>query len=170
MARPRRPLFIKDTHAEIPLKNGYVAVIDLDDVETVSRYGWVLDDSKPNWYVHTCTGKERKTLRLHRLIMTPPPGKVVDHIDGNGLNNRRSNLRICSPKHNSANSRKGKRNSSAYKGVHRRENGRWRAAIRVDGKLINIGTFNNELDAANAYNEYATKYFGEFACLNQFAS
>lgn len=170
MARPRTPLIIKDTHAEIHFKNGQKALIDLEDVALVSKYGWVLDDTKPNWYVHTSTGEDRKTLRLHRLIMNPPPGKSIDHIDGNGLNNKRENLRICDQKNNARNRRKLTTKTSIFKGVHRRENGKWRATIRVDGKLLNIGTFENELSAAKAYNEFARKYFGEFACLNQFVS
>lgn len=162
-------MIIKETHAEIPLKNGLVACVDLEDVPLVSSNGWVLDDTKPNWYVHTCTGrgKNRKTLRLHRLIMQPPDDKLVDHIDGNGLNNRKSNLRICTDRQNSANSRKIANKTSKYKGVFRRESGRWRAAIRVNGKLINIGTFTDEMEAARAYNAMAVLYFGSFAWLNQ---
>lgn len=165
MARPRKAIKLFETHAEIPLKNECVAVIDLVDVEKASKHGWILDDTKPNRYV--LARVNNRTLRLHRYILDVPKGMAVDHIDGNGLNNRRTNLRVVTPQQNSFNRRKITSKSSRYKGVHARGNGKFRAAIRVNGKLINIGTFSTELDAAKAYNILALKYFGEFACLNQ---
>ncbi len=167
MSRPKKQIIVKSTHAEIPLKNGYFAIIDLQDVEKAKEFGWILDDTKDNWYVQTCTGTPRRTVRLHRFLLGVTKGLTVDHVDGNGLNNLRSNLRISTQTQNSRNRRKIKKKTSKYKGVHVRDNGKFRATIRVNRKLINIGTFTDEIEAAVAYNEYAKIYFGEFACLNQ---
>lgn len=169
MSKPRKIIQLSMYYAEIPLKNGKTAVIDPEDVEKCSKYGWVLDDSKPNNYVHTCVGKSRKTLKLHRFILNAKQGDIVDHIDGDGLNNTRKNLRLVTASQNGANRRKFKNKTSIYKGVHKRENGKWRAAIRLRGKLTNLGTFNDEIDAAKAYNKAASALFGDFACLNRFA-
>lgn len=168
MSRPRKALIRLNYIALIPLKNGYEAIIDISDAVKVERYGWVLDGTKPNKYVHTCAGKSRKTLKLHRFILGAKIGDIVDHIDGNGLNNTRKNLRLVTASQNGANRRKIKIKTSKYKGVHKRENGKWRAAIRVNKKLINLGTFEYEIDAARAYNKAAISIFGDFACLNRF--
>jgi len=166
--RPRKPIAIKSEWAEIPLKKGIVALIDLSDVPTADKYGWVLDDTKANWYVHTCIDRKlrTKTVRLHQLLLQPPKGFFVDHKNGNGLDNRRSNLRLATNSQNGANRRKLSPKTSAYKGVHRRENGKWRASIRVNKRLLHLGTFENEIDAAAAYNKAALLHFGEFAWLN----
>jgi hypothetical protein len=91
----------------------------------------------------------------------------VDHIDHNGLNNRRSNLRLCTAQQNARNHRPQLRGSSKYKGVSWRQDGKvFRALIWHNGKSINLGRFKNEIDAAKAYDKAAKKYFGEFAYLN----
>lgn len=102
---------------------------------------------------------------LHRMIM--PESKRVDHIDGNGLNNKRSNLRAVTHKQNIRNTRTPKNNKSGYKGVSKDNwTNLWRVWIEVDGKRISGGRFESKNEAALIYNKMAIKYFGEFARLN----
>ena len=112
-------------------------------------------------------GKQRTTtLFLHRTILNPSKEKVIDHIDHNGLNNRRENLRICTVTQNVANKRKGK-GSSNFKGVswHKRDQ-MWIATIHQKRKQLHLGYFNDELEAAKAYDKAAKDLWGEFAKLN----
>jgi hypothetical protein len=104
---------------------------------------------------------------LHRLIMTCPPGMVIDHIDGNKLNNKRNNLRVCTRQQNTFNSKRNAKNNSGYKGVylHKQPGGRslWRARIKINYKTIHLGLFEDPRDAGLAYDVAAIKYFGVFA-------
>jgi len=98
--------------------------------------------------------------------MNPPKGFVVDHIDRNGLNNKRSNLRICTPRQNSYN-RIGKETPSKYKGVRwKKSRNRWVAQIKHYNKAMQVGSFDNQIDAAKAYDKKAKELFKEFAYLN----
>lgn len=111
---------------------------------------------------------------FHRLILNCQKGLTIDHLDANPLNNQKINLRICSHRDNTRNSRKkGKNNTSTYKGVcldswavKRKLRKKWIARIKVNYKGINLGRYLTEIEAARAYNEAAVKYFGEFANLN----
>lgn len=103
---------------------------------------------------------------MHRVIMGEPRGLVVDHIDGNSLNNRRSNLRVCTVSQNHQNQRF-RGGLSRYKGVcFLKKINKWRANIGFDGRRMHIGCFDNEVDAAKAYDRKAGELFGEFAYLN----
>lgn len=105
---------------------------------------------------------------LHRLIAGARKGEVVDHINGNSLDNRKANLRICTKAENSRNRKLGPTNKSGFKGVSwEAHTGKWRAKIGTDHKQITIGRFDTKEDAARAYNEAAIKYHGPFARLNQ---
>lgn len=104
---------------------------------------------------------------LHRMIMSPGPNLTVDHINHNPLDNRRSNLRICPQSANTKNTSRHKDSRNRYKGVDRLPSGRYRAAIGVNYRRFHIGTYDTEYEAARAYNQTATKHFGEFASLNQ---
>ncbi len=103
---------------------------------------------------------------MHRMIMGEPKGMFVDHIDGNSQNNRRSNLRICTPAQNLQNQRP-KGGTSRYKGVyfHKKDN-KWMAKIGFNGKNTYLGLFEDEILAARAYDKKAKELFGEFAYLN----
>lgn len=164
--RKIRPIRIDGDLAYISLTQGYEAVIDVADVSIVEDRNWCFDNKKTSGYaVSTVCKKDGKstTLLLHRLLMNPSFNLVVDHIDGNGLNNRRSNLRICSTAENSRNQRIKLKNTSGFKGVswHKRTQ-KWQSHIRRDGKGYNLGHFNTPEDAYAAYCQSSDKLHGEF--------
>ena len=114
-----------------------------------------------------CRNYNRSIVGMHRVIMNAPKGMLVDHIDGNGLNNRRSNLRLCTNKENARNARPSKGGSSRYKGVcwHKAKK-KYDARIEVDGKRYCLGYFADEIEAAVTYDIKAMQLFGDFAYFN----
>jgi hypothetical protein len=156
---------------EIPLTQGKVALVDNEDYEELVQYKWYAHKQDHRWYARrntrTVTGK-RTTVRMHREIMGEAPGQDVDHWDGDGLHNWRENLRYCNDAENSGNAHHKQANcTSRYKGVSWfKSHGKWRAKIAFNYKSIHLGLFDNEDDAARAYNAAARQYFGEFACPN----
>ncbi len=164
-------------YLEIKLENrgkfkGCLALIDQDDLEKIDGYRWLARPSGNRLYVQHLNhfkGGKQKVVHMHRLITNCPPDKIVDHINGNTLDNRKSNLRICTYAENTKNSRK-KRNYKKYKctSFHGEEKEHpWGAYIVNNYKKINLGRFNTEEEAASAYNQAAVRYFGEFAKLNE---
>jgi len=169
MAKNRKPIKINDDGtATICLGRGFFCIIDAEDVCAVSKYGWTAKDTDPNRiYAHAHT--KNTSILLHRIIMSVDKNKQVDHINGNTLDNRRANLRICTAAQNSANRKKETKRqlTSKYKGVYfRTDSKKYRASIRVNKKLISLGSFKTEKEAALAYNKAALKFFGVFAKLN----
>ena len=154
---------------EIPLTQGKVALVDDGDYEELSKYKWYANRGGSTWYAHTHTrqgNRKRVFVAMHRLIIDAPKDMQVDHIDRNGLNNTRANLRLATRAQNGHNSiRSVTKKTSAYKGVFPAGK-KWWARIYFNGKCIRLGTFEREADAALAYNEAARKYHQEFACLN----
>lgn len=166
---------------EIKLTQGKVALVDDSDYEWLSKHKWFCQHGYAARNVRL--NGARSTKRMHQLIMNPPLGMVVDHIDQNKLNNQRSNLRLCVPRQNFRNkSKQANGNTSKYKGVHvvtrykQFPNYTWqrsyyKAKITPDRNNTPITklfpyTPEGELAAAIQYNEWAKEYFGEFACLN----
>lgn len=159
---------------ELQLSDGNIALVDDADYALVSRY---------RWHTTRTHGRGRRIARLyaryhdnanhcfillHRLVLNAPPGVMVDHINGDGLDCRRSNLRFCTRSQNGQNSR-GRRVSSAsgFKGVSwHKQVKRWRAEIQAEGHCKHLGCFDEPKDAARAYDRAALKYFGDFARLN----
>ena len=160
-----------DTAIQIPLwgRDGQIlgwAIIDSSDAPEIAPHRWC---KSFHGYVVRRTNKENglKLVRLHRVLIQPSKSELVDHIDGNPLNNRRSNLRICTSAENSRNARISKNNVSGYKGVSwAKRCQKYRASIGVDHKQIHLGLFSNPEDAAEAYNRAALLHHGEFASLN----
>ena len=149
----------------IPLTKGFVTIVDEGDYDWLMQWKWCFC----NGYAIRGHGgrKNRDYIYMHRLIMNFPNSKEIDHINGNKLDNRRSNLRISTRLQNGSNI--GKRNGvSKYKGVSwHKGDGKWVAQIHPNRIHIHLGCFDNEEDAAFAYNKAAKKHFGEFARLNE---
>lgn len=108
----------------------------------------------------------KTTLRMHRLIMQPTPAQVVDHVNGNTLDNRRSNLRVTDTMHNLRRQKVRKNNTSGFKGVQKKRN-RFLALICDNYKHISLGHYDTALEAAKIYDAEALKRFGEFAKTNK---
>jgi hypothetical protein len=156
-----RSIEIDGVIARIPLTQGYVAEIDATDVRLVAGRNWRACVRPSGVYV-VWTGPDGEDRFLHREIIEPPPELVVDHIDGNPLNNRRSNLRACSHKDNIRNSRRRAYNALAAKGVFARE-GRFVGRIEADGREFHLGTYDTLAEARAAYFGAARVLFGDFA-------
>lgn len=155
----------------INLGNGHSAIVDMEDLPRLSRSRWSYQNHGHTYYAASSkTYDGCKNVYMHREVKgTPPAGKEIDHINGNGLDNRKENLRFCSHRENCQASRKRQQNaSSMYKGVTwRKDKKKWRARIcRMDNTRKHLGYFESELDAAKAYDEAATELFGKFATLN----
>ena len=157
---------------KIPLSQGHVAVVDEVDYERVARYRWtVMKQKKKDGYRFYARrnykrGGKQQTEYLHRFVLGAAPGQLVDHVNGDGLNNSRSNLRIATPSRNTANSTRNV-GQSGYRGVWRREKDNcYEAGIRVSGRWKYLGQFNDAAAAAKAYDAAAREYFGDFAHLN----
>ena len=156
----------------IPLTKGKFAIVDPDDYYWLSRYKWFATKNGSTFYAkrHTHKREHAKTTSvfMHRKIMDAPDNLLVDHINYNGLDNRKANLRLATRRQNSLHViRTMNPGSSKYKGVswHIHKN-RWGAKITTDGKTIHLGYFKDEIEAAKAYDNAAKKYHREFAALN----
>jgi hypothetical protein len=151
----------------IPLTQNKFAIVDVEDYEKLSVGRWHLFEGKKNFYAVRTEG--RKNVFMHRRIMRSPSNCIVDHINRNGLDNRKANLRIVSNMQNCWNSDRGiNKGTSKYKGVRMdKRSGRWYASIRHDGKKMYLGSFATEIDAARAYDNSAKMLRGQFATLNR---
>jgi len=149
----------------IPLTKGKFAVVDPEDYPRLAKYKWSVSQSRYNFYACRCA--RGKKISMHRLILNAPQGLLVDHIDGDGLNNRKANLRLCTIAQNNRNSRPYRNATSKYKGVcWEKQCRKWYAKIRPNRKTISLGLFTNQIDAAVAYDRKAEQLFGQFAYLN----
>ncbi len=157
------------TFRRIPLVNSKTyAIVDAADYYRLSKYTWWVHRRKKLCKALRLTqeGGLQYPIYMHREILRPEKGKVVDHINRDGLDNRRSNLRAATSLQNNMN-RPSKKGTSEYKGVFFKSQAkRWKARISVDGKRMHLGFFEDEIEAARAYDAAAKKYYGEFAYLN----
>ena len=159
-------------HVEIQLQDwAGVAMVDVEDATWLMNFTWYAHRQGTNVYARTDVHAEgrKKTFMMHRLIMGARPGQIVDHSGGNGLDNRRDMLRFASVSQNTANSSGKTRVHSGFKGVtldKRRISRPWTAQITKNYRHINIGSFEEELTAAAAYDLMAQHLHGQFARLN----
>jgi len=150
----------------IPLSQGKEAVVDDEDYERLAQFKWCALKQGNTFYarrnVHTPAGWTLAS--MHRMILKPPNNMQCDHIDGNGLNNQRANLRACTRAENTCNQRPQVGCASRFKGVawHKAAQ-KWQAQIQNVGKQMHLGYFTDEVDAARAYDAAARELFGEFA-------
>ncbi len=149
--------------ALIRLVGGELAMVDLEDYDSLSQHKWRVDK---DGYARAVIGKY--WVSMHRHVTLAPKGTVVDHKDLDKLNNRKCNLRICSIAENGSNYPVPKTNTSGFKGVHwAKSDKKWIARIKVNNKRIHIGSFSCKIEAARAYNEASIRLHGEFGRLNE---
>ena len=152
-------------HRLIPLTQGKFAIVDAADYPALSCYKWTVLAAPNTFYAVRSQGKTQ--IRMHRQILNAPPHLVVDHINHNGLNNARTNIRLCTRAQNNRNKQPHKNSSSKYKGVAwKKKQKKWVARIRKGKKSYHLGYFKKETDAARAYDKKAKELFNEFAYLN----
>lgn len=145
---------------EIELKNGGSTLVDDEDFEELSKSQWL---NTHRGYVVRYVGKS--ILRMHRVVMdlSLDDERCVDHINGNRLDNRRSNLRVCTKSENAKNRKVYRTNTSGYRGVSwHKKNKKWQAKIKSNGKVIYLGEFTVIEDAAEAYRVAANELHGDF--------
>lgn len=157
---------------KIPLTQGKVALVDDKDYEALMKWKWFYltsPISKLGYAARTVkVNGKRKHILMHRVILNTPFGYQTDHVNGDGLDNRKVNLRIATRSQNQCNTNKRQDNTSGFKGVSwHKQNKRWQAYIGLKAKQIYLGLFKDKDEAALAYNEAAIKLHGEFAHLNQ---
>jgi hypothetical protein len=155
----------------IALTKGKFAIVNAEDYERFGRFKWFASGPAKYLYAVRAIYPEKGVkvmLYLHREIMKAPKGLVVDHINGNTLDNRRENLRLATKRQNTCNMRINKEGcTSKYRGVNWHISvKKWVARITVNRRRIHLGVFDSEVEAAKAYDEAARKYYGEFARLN----
>lgn len=159
---------------KISLTQGKYALVDDEDFEKVSKLKWFAYKNGNFFYArHSARHSENKKSQyklLHRFIMKArSKKKFVDHINGNGLDNRRKNLRIVTHQQNTWNRQKQKNNTSGYIGVYfdkKNGKGKWKSQISIKGKKTNLGRYDSRRKAAIAYDNKALELRGEFAKLN----
>lgn len=156
---------------EISLTKGYVALVDDEDYEELSKHKWrvckMRGGPKAQRQSRRDASGKRTSVYMHRQITNAPPGLVVDHLNHDTLDNQRANLRVCTCAQNGANMRKRPGLSSRFKGVSWYALcGKWRASITVNGRFKHLSLFDDEVEAARAYNRAAREHFKEFALLN----
>ena len=145
---------------EIQISDGFVAQVDDDDYDMVSKHKWRIQMNTNKPYAVA-------QIYMHRLISNVEIDKVLDHADGNSLNNTKSNFRIATKSQNRQSSKKQKNTSSKYKGVYwNKKSKKWQCTIAYGGKSFYLGSYENEDDAGRAYDVEAKINFGEFANLN----
>jgi len=151
----------------IPLTQGQFAIVDPEDYEHLTQHKWYAHQDGKKYYAYRTIPFTKKRIAMHRQIMHAPKGLIVDHIDGDSLNNRKSNLRPCTRAQNGYNRRPSHKSRSGYKGVYwHKHHGKWHVRITKYGKTFYLGSFSDPIEAARTYDRKAEELFGEFAYLN----
>lgn len=143
--------------------SGAEFIADITDLALIEKYTWCISG---NGYVMSRSAPGGQFVALHRLLLAAGHGWYVDHINGDPLDNRRRNLRLCRKQQNEFNTKVRADNTSGFRGVCRARRGKYRAYISKDGKQRSLGEYRTPQEAAAAYNRAAADLFGEFARLN----
>lgn len=165
----KNKILIESDEISLIFIKGIAIKVDTDNLDLIRQYSWHIKKSKDSKdYVRASFTENGKTKRitLHRLIMNAKSDEMIDHIDGNTMNNMKCNLRKCNKNQNMWNRQKHKTAQSIFKGVRITEYGTYRARISYNNKRMELGTFKTESEAAKAYDKKAKELFGEFARLN----
>jgi hypothetical protein len=157
---------------EIQLTQGKVALVDDEDYEYLNQWKWYANKLGNKFYAVRNLRINKKyvgSILMHRLVANNNSKMHTDHCNGDSLDNRKENLRICNASENLMNQKKHLNNKSGYKGVGKYNNNKskFRSQISCNGKFIHLGYYKTKEDAAKAYNAAAIKYHGEFANLNK---
>jgi hypothetical protein len=147
----------------IPLTQGKVAIVDDEDFELLNQWKWNAYKNNNTFYARRRIPGTNKKITMHRQIADAPAGVLVDHKNGNGLDNQRSNLRKASKQQNGMNRRIGKNNKSGIVGVRIAPSNKWMSDIRIDGKLIHLGSFKKKSQAVKARKQAEERMFGEYS-------
>ena len=151
----------------IPLTNGMNAQVDEEDFESISKYRWYALKCPPSKTWYAVATIDHKRIRMHRLILGLSGSIKTDHIDRNGLNNTRSNIRPATQSQNMANCSGHKNNTSGFKGVYwDKRKAKWRVQIWCENVRYTVGRFKDKIEAAKAYDTKAVELFGQYAGLN----
>ncbi len=151
----------------IQLSQGKKAIVDNNIYEELRKHRWYTFNGLKTDYAASKIGLRGKTVFMHRMILPPPKGMFVDHINHNGLDNQRNNLRICDASQNQQNRGKNKSNLTGYKGVSwDKTRNKWKAQIMINRKQLCIGRYKTAEEAAHAYDKAAKELHGEFAETN----
>jgi len=152
----------------IKLTQGKWAIVDNEDYEKLNKWKWCYYGGYAIRTIRTGVSKRTKCRMHWEVIGKPKDGFEVDHINGNGLDNKRSNLRICTHRENTMNAKRHKDGKSGFKGVSwQKRVKKWQAQINIGGIRTSLGYFITVKEAAQIYNEAAKKYFKDFARLNK---
>ncbi len=159
------------TFRRIKLTQGKYTIVNVEDFEQLNQYKWhysLCDYAKRTVYKTDDKGRKQVDIYMHKTVCPAPEGMIVDHINRNKLDNRSVNLRPATRKQNSWNRKFKKENKKTrYNGISwRKDMGKWRVRLTVNGRRESFGYYANETEAAKAYDRVAKKYRGEYACLN----
>ena len=167
-AQPNPITINDDGSIALELTGGMLVLLDAEDYDKVREYRWHAIPGPHTVYAATSTyiNKRVSVIRMHRLILPVPKGIMIDHVNRNGLDNRKINIRPCTALQNAWNAHRRSDNTSGYRGVRPRPGGIYQACISACGKRISLGYYNDPAIAARAYDEAAKIHFGEFANLN----